>query len=232
MACKLSICSWNANSISNKIGELINFASHHDIDIILLNETKLKPDDRLRLKGFNVIRKDRPSIANAGAGGVAALIRKGIPFTTLNLHCSVENVAFRLQDATTIIAAYNSPHNNFSRSDLDTLTNAGNKVIVAGDLNSKHQSWNCARSNRNGTTLYAYQTDNDITIHHSTTHTHFPTNNMTPTTIDIVLTKNVNNITPIKSLSELSSDHNPILFSLASRIAAPRYKKITSYKHT
>lgn len=61
--------------------------------------------------------------------------------------------------------------------------------------------------------------------------THYPENGGTPTTIDIVVNKNVKNISELTALNELSSDHRPIKFEIGQMesnesLEAYNYKKI------
>lgn len=84
-----------------------------------------------------------------------------------------------------------------------------------GDLNARHDSWNCHTNNTNGITLKQFLDDNnDCALLHTDEHTHFPENNMRPTTIDIAITKNIENTTTLKVTQELNSDHNPIHLKL------------------
>ena len=56
----LRICTWNANSVRNKLGELIHFLSREKIDIMLITEIKLK-----RSKSVDITQQ---------GGGVAILV--------------------------------------------------------------------------------------------------------------------------------------------------------------
>lgn len=74
----LILFSWNANGISNKKAPLVHFLTDKNVDIILLNETKLTDRDKLKIRGYDMIRKDRPD--NEQGGGVAILIRHNVPY--------------------------------------------------------------------------------------------------------------------------------------------------------
>ena len=47
---KISICSWNANSIKNKIVELIEFLDRFDIGILMVNGTKCTKKYELKVR--------------------------------------------------------------------------------------------------------------------------------------------------------------------------------------
>lgn len=55
---------------------------------------------------------------------------------------------------------------------------------------------------------------------------------MTPTYIDIILNKNVSEITEPESIAELNSDHNPIVFQIKNQTKENSTKTVTTYKNT
>uniref|UniRef100_T1GUW3 Endonuclease/exonuclease/phosphatase domain-containing protein n=1 Tax=Megaselia scalaris TaxID=36166 RepID=T1GUW3_MEGSC len=60
----IKIVHWNAQGISNisKITELNNLLDNLNIDIVLLNETFLKPNHKFYLNNFNILRSDRETM--------------------------------------------------------------------------------------------------------------------------------------------------------------------------
>lgn len=197
---------------------------------MLINETKLKDTDNLKLKYYSVIKKCRHN----AAGGVAILIKQNIPHKILRLdyRTSIEYVGITLENNITIIAVYNNPRNYITESDIHQITKVGNRVILIGDLNARHRAWNCHIANRNGQTVYKYAQENNCTILHTHEPTHYPSNSSTPTTIDIAINKNVQNISQPIVKNELNSDHRPIIFTLGKAIRRPQPKAVFSYKNT
>ncbi|KAK9872681.1 hypothetical protein WA026_018815, partial [Henosepilachna vigintioctopunctata] len=55
---------------------------------------------------------------------------------------------------------------------------------------------------------------------------------MTPTIVDLILNKNVNNSTQSISLPELNSDHNPVVFCLRELPSEKIQKTFFNYKQT
>ncbi|KAJ0169161.1 hypothetical protein K1T71_014928 [Dendrolimus kikuchii] len=49
-----------------------------------------------------------------------------------------------------IVSAYLACQKTLIKKDLETLFNLGPAVIIAGDLNCKHEQWNCNTTNPNG----------------------------------------------------------------------------------
>ncbi|CAG5078573.1 Similar to X-element\ORF2: Probable RNA-directed DNA polymerase from transposon X-element (Drosophila melanogaster), partial [Cotesia congregata] len=189
------ICSCNSNGLKNKIGEVIEFLDRMSIDLFLIHETRLNSTDRIKIKNYSIIRRDKTS----AAGGIAIL-------------CLVIKLTSQLY----VVSAYCSPQVKFTAKDLDNIFNIGEKVLLIGDLNARHRTWNCHRINPRGTVLYNYSLKNNYCVQFTDKPTHYPTNNMTPTTIDIYVNKNVSQASELKVLDELNSGHNPIILSLGN----------------
>lgn len=78
----LRLASWNCNSIHRKQHELHNFITNNDIDIMCLQETWLKPNNRLNFPHYTIHRHDR---VNRRSGGVAILVKSAINQSALNI---------------------------------------------------------------------------------------------------------------------------------------------------
>lgn len=190
----LKISSWNANGVSNKKSSLINYLHDRQIDVMLINETKLKANDKLKIRGYTVLRKDRPNALRGG--GVAIVISNNVPYELIKTPCisSIEYLTIKLSDGTILTSVYNNPRNIYNRSDLDNLLNVGHKVLLIEDLNARHTTWNNRINNRNGNTLFDLTQTEPVIVYHTEDPTHFPTNGSQPTTIDLVINKNVQDI--------------------------------------
>ncbi|GIX98524.1 RNA-directed DNA polymerase from mobile element jockey [Caerostris darwini] len=150
-------------------------------------------------------------------GGTAIYIKNHIP------HHNIPSPTLNTVQ-TTIVQLYN--HNNpftvqsqrktptdpnrnfFSLQDLTTLHNTFNSYFMGGDFKSHHRHWNCFRANTFGKHLFKFTTDNRLHIATPPTPTR-----LTPSTIDIALIKNLNYNCNADSISALTSDHNPVLFT-------------------
>lgn len=226
----LRICTWNANGVRNKLGELIHFLSREKIDIMLITETKLKESESLKLRNYTTLQKCRHN----AAGGVAILVKQNIPYQSiaLNQRISIEYIGIKLLNNVSIVVVYNNPRNNFKSKDLKYLLDVSNKVLLIGDLNARHYTWNCHVNNANGTTLYKYSHENDCTIMYPNEATHYPTNSMTPTTIDIAVNKNVHDISQLVVKNDLNSDHRPVLLQIGDNTIEVSEKRIYNYRDT
>ena len=76
----LNIILWNAISVKNKITDLQNFLDIQNTDIAILTETWLAPSDKIRLRNYNIYRKDgTPTTQNKPRGGILIATHKNIP---------------------------------------------------------------------------------------------------------------------------------------------------------
>lgn len=94
-------------------------------------------------------------------GVVALLIRTKIKHQQAYIPRlrSLEAVAITLlinNINTTIVSAYQSPSYNMYTTDFDVILSNYNKIVIIGDLNSKHVNWKCNTTNVNGRKLYKY----------------------------------------------------------------------------
>lgn len=86
----LKILQLNVDSITFKMDELRQFVKKHDIDVFLIQETKLtKKDATPKFPGYTVKRKDRAQPKGKETdrgGGLPTGIRKTIPYKNLEKH--------------------------------------------------------------------------------------------------------------------------------------------------
>jgi hypothetical protein len=208
MTFNIKIATCNANGITNKIDELKTFLTTEKIDIMIIKETKLTTNDKLYFNNYKTYRHDRPTNTN-----------------------SIETITIELTNRVAVTAAYNRPENKFTKTDLKKIFERNRKLIVGGDFNAKHGDWNRGRSNANGNLLKKYTDDNDLTLNYTDEPTHYPENGMSPTTIDLFITKNVTIRRPT-TLTALNSDHNPVIITTDGQYRKNRTRTKITYKNT
>ena len=203
-----------------------------DVDIILLNETRLKSVHTFKVPGFDCYRVDRE---RSRGGGVAILIRNNISHCQFKLPETkmIEAVAIMINvDAKPLllVSAYCPKQGGEFKSDLDKLIAAASAVIVAGDLNAKHSFWNCKKSNKNGRTLLDLMSIREFNVEFPDKHTYYRKN--ASSTLDIALCKDVPSLTPLETLQQLSSDHLPVKFSLGGPVERADRTCLVSVSYT
>lgn len=176
----------------------------------------------LNHKDYFTYRLDRGG--NTIGGGVAICVRKGISHTLLphlNLEV-IESLGIKIHTSTGEIElhAVYYPGTSYStivfekfRKDIKTLTNRRNSFFICGDLNSKHVHWNCVRNNKAGQILFDEMNYSNYIIDNPPTPTYF-SHQANPSTLDIILTNNQHQFSPLQAHQELSSDHLPVTFQI------------------
>lgn len=209
------IAFWNAKSVRNKREELLEFIERYRVDVVLISETWLDSVDELKLPNFETYRSDRPT----WGGGVAILCKRWIDhmptptpvLTTLEATSIVVNFE---QGPVKIVSAYQTCTKSLVVADFVRVLDSNIPVIVAGDLNAKHPSWNSTKVNKRGRELFAYVEASNVLALGPKDHTHFPTNGDQSDVLDIALTKDIVHDAEVWTLAEMSSDHNPVILSL------------------
>ena len=220
----LNIAYWNANGIFKQKSIFQHFIEEQQTDIALLNETHLKQYHHWTFRNYTIIRTDRQTEAK---GGTAIVIRNSIPFEPVILPPlqHIEATAIKLltpQNPIHLVAVYKKPELPLIRPDLDVLQNLGPRVLLAGDLNSKHPAWNSRRRNKNGDRLYAYLPALKFQPYAPKEPTHFPINGGAPDILDIALSTEVDLLEDPRSINALQSDHNPVVFPIDHRHTIPQ----------
>ena len=190
----LCILLWNATSVRNKGKELHKLLNELDVDIAMITETWLTPTDAFALPGYTIVRKDRDiqTGKKKHAGGVLIAVHNRIQteHTTQPKTTHIESVTATIKTTPpiTIGAAYVSPANKITSSELDEITNknATKYYLIGGDYNAKHQLWNNLNRNANGSTLRKHSDAERYQIIHSPTYTHRQPNRR-PSNLDIFL---------------------------------------------
>ncbi|GFS44228.1 putative RNA-directed DNA polymerase from transposon X-element [Nephila pilipes] len=150
-------------------------------------------------------------------GGTALLVRSSLPHHVTPLQTTaIEGTSItverRNKASITIASVYKSPSKPLEKSDLQNLFANRRDVLVIGDLNAKHHTWNPNGGNRQVTIAYEYSKNNNLKIcapNQPTRVTHRTKNAI----IDICISKGIDRITS-ESIPALSSDHNPVLFTI------------------
>lgn len=220
---RLQIMHWNCQGITeySKAIELQLFLKEHSIDLLMLNETFLKPQHKLVLPGYKIYRNDRET----HGGGVAIAVRTSIihrlqkPFLTKTF----ENICVSIKignKEVLFIAAYCPRYARDFTSDLELLTSAEDYFLL-GDFNAKHSSWNCWESNTAGRELYNHQFSSNYYIYYPYEPTRIPQNECfrRSSTIDLLISNSTLNFTDVETHPfKLTSDHIPISFCINEHI--------------
>lgn len=147
----LRIAFFNADGVSTQKHLIQYFLLEQHIDILLLNESHLQPNQRWKIHNYIIIRTDRPGLK----GGTAIIYKDYLSVEQLTLPAlqSIEATGVKLHtpDSDIIfIAAYKAPPIPLNIDDIRKLSALGPRICITGDLNSKHSHWNSRIANTAG----------------------------------------------------------------------------------
>ncbi|GFY15052.1 probable RNA-directed DNA polymerase from transposon X-element [Trichonephila clavipes] len=197
---------------------MLDFIDKHAPDLLLLQETHLRPENSFSIPNYICYRNNRTNSAR-GWGGTAILIKRNIshfhvPYPTLltGVEATLVELTRTDQEPFLVVSIYVPPNPNYRNlgADLDALFQIFNTAMVAGDYNAKQTSWSCVSSDPRGNYLLKYITNIKLDLTAPPTPTHYGIDSAS--TLDYALIKNLNWPCTADSLAELSSDHNPIRF--------------------
>lgn len=208
----LKICQWNANGIIGKKEEMTVFLEEHKIDVMLLQETHLKPCKRFEIRNYDCYRNDRKV---KEGGGTAILIKRQVKHDELppckSTHLETTGIKIKtLEGDLNIYSVYLPPNKEMKKEEIKRLLEDNTPTIISGDLNAKHEDWNSKVNNLSGMRLKNIGEEEEINIIGPDEDTHIHKQNNTADVLDIILHKNIKWKLEVEVLNELSSDHLPI----------------------
>ena len=220
----LLLLLWNARSILGKKEEIQKILDDNKPHITCITETWLKNKNTLQLNGYEILRKDR-DFGRTG-GGVAFIVNKHLNYYQLQLqhypNGQIECIGVALHtihSTLNILLCYN-PSGYLDKNEIGFYRKQikGN-IIICGDFNAKHHSWNRSGTNPGGDTLYNYiNTSHDL---HLLTppflETRYNSFNNIETTLDLFIgnTDILLKTTEVNSLTTTgTSDHYPTALKL------------------
>src|SRR5699024_4657183 len=110
-------------------------------------------------------------------------------------------------------AVYCPPAAVMMEEDLEALLDERGSIIVAGDLNAKHTTWNSRRNNTRGTALFNFTSGRNVEVLGPNEPTHHGGIGQ-PDVLDIVIVKDLALEAHLDVVNDLSSDHLPVLLRL------------------
>lgn len=213
---QITILNWNANGVKRQKALLIDFLYRHQISIACITETHLIKTENFKISGYAIYRADRD--AQHASGGVAILVKQKINHNEIllpncqNLEIIGAQIKLNQSNPVNIISAYRQPNKKLLPHDLHSIFSATEATLLIGDLNSKNVFWGCRCNNPNGTLLNKIASENNLNVDAPPEYTYYPTRrNHLPDILDIVVSKNFNKTINQNVLTELDSDHLPVI---------------------
>lgn len=232
----VTLAFFNANGLAKQRALIADFLTRHQVDILLVQETFLKPAHRdPKIANYQLVRNDRLGRRNGGTLIYHKRSLHCIPLTSpplTDLEASVCRLSLTGHAPITLASCYLSPTKSLLSNDLAALLSLGSSVLLAGDFNSKNVLYNSATTNPNGRTLERLADSLNFDVIPPMTPTHYPfITSHQPSVLDLALLKNVTlRLHSIETLHELDSDHRPVLMHLGDPITStPETKTVVQW---
>lgn len=229
---------WNLKSIKSNFDNLKILIHNYSPDLVLLNETFLKPSYKFYIKNYIIYRQDRQD----GYGGIAILIKDNIFHNCQDLqfhfmHPNFQGQSIKVWDhkiEINIVNIYNPPNSKISSQNWETiLKSIDSPLIVMGDLNSHHTSWGSKNNDSNGKVIINSLEDFNLVLLNTGKPTRISLPNQHPSAVDLTLVSNrlASKCTWDTILDCGSSDHLPIICELDKDIPKPQREKENIYNY-
>ena len=174
MVFKHKIIQWNCRGLKPNYNEVSLLISEYNPSVFCFQETFLKPDDNISLRGFNVynyVHTDclRPS------GGASIFVKSSFPQRKIDLQTELQAtaVSVTLDREITICSVYIPPSFSLNSQHLDNLLQQlPSPYILLGDFNGHNILWGGQNNGSRGELIENFITKNDICIMNDKSYTY------------------------------------------------------------
>ena len=223
----------NAWGVKGKLDELEERLNKDEIDICLIQETKLKEgrDKTPVIPGYKFIRSDR---TGASGGGLAILVKKNISYEEVKRAqkggTEVLEIRVKMTQKTWLglTNIYISPLGNVGFSTEMRLDAVSTNGIVAGDFNGHSELWDeNIQCDDRGEEILSWATEHDLTILNDGSPTRLNPSTGAPSSPDITLADSKWASKCQWGVGECigASDHLPIYTKVISAVATQKTAK-------
>ena len=184
---KHKIIQWNCRGLKPNYNEVSLLISEYNPSVFCFQETFLKPDDNISLRGFNIynyVHTDclRPS------GGASMFVKSSFPQRKINLQTELQAtaVSVTLDREITICSVYIPPSFSLNSQHLDNLLQQlPSPYILLGDFNGHNILWGGQNNDSRGELIENFITKNDICIMNDKSYTYHSPSTKSFTSIDL-----------------------------------------------
>ena len=186
---KHKIIQWNCRGLKPNYNEVSLLISEYNPSVFCFQETFLKPDDNISLRGFivyNYVHTDclRPS------GGASIFVKSSFPQRKIDLQTELQAtaVSVTLDREITICSVYIPPSFSLNSQHLDNLLQQlPSPYILLGDFNGHNILWGGQNNDSRGELIENFITKNDICIMNDKSYTYHSPSTKSFTSIDLSL---------------------------------------------
>ncbi|GFW67012.1 putative RNA-directed DNA polymerase from transposon X-element [Trichonephila clavipes] len=216
----------SAQADANQMYGLIEASCNHSPDLILIQETHLRPSHNINIANYTCYRNDRPTSSdnNRAFGGTLILVKNAINHFSLptppmqTIEATIVILTPFDHDPISTVSVYippNSDEYTFT-IDIENLIQTSSNCVLFGDFNAPHTAWNCNTNSSRGVRLLDFTNLANLYIAYPDPPTRFGLNSAN--TLDIAIIRNFYYPYTINSLHELSSDHNPVMLNFTLKL--------------
>ena len=156
----LTLVHWNTQGSNEKIGFLQAEIAKHDIDVVLLQDTRLKKRQdgipKLRVDGYHTYHIPLSEDPAVQCHGLTTLVSNRVPSKLItqppDIGESTEVLSVKIWHENKPIDVHNIYRVEPANIDLSPIFTNGHTSIIAGDFNARHTSW-CRKDNTTGKDL-------------------------------------------------------------------------------
>ena len=211
----LRVLQWNADGLNTKIPELRTFLQDHEIDIAMIQESKLTPTKETpKIQGYISLRADR-KYAEYPGGGLITYIMDNLAYKShgRTQRGIVETQSFSIQQSASkwlkFTNVYIPPKAEADISWIPIPT----RGVIAGDLNGHSRLWDETQpADKRGEAILDYILLNDLAFLNDGTGTRINKDSLVESSPDVTL---VNQTLEDKCkwtvMEDIGSDHLPIV---------------------
>ncbi|GFS59777.1 probable RNA-directed DNA polymerase from transposon X-element [Trichonephila clavipes] len=220
----LKIGFWNANSLRNKIHEVREFVNEQNFDLFLVQETWLEPGIDPQIANYRLFKDDRIEFPHTVTRGGTAIYCKNeivhnrVPLpATPGIDATAVQIKIKNAPPLNIISAYirKSAQSRFPSEDFKKIFNSGSNCIIAGDFNASHVDWHNVKNTRYGISLRNLVSNlRGAKLVAPQTATHLQPRQRFGSVIDLAVFKHIPYNHSVRVLSDLSSDHYPVILEI------------------
>ena len=233
----------NIRGIRSKLNELKLFIKAEKPDFISLNETFLKPSFKVKIDGYNIIRKDR---VYGSHGGVAIIIKDTIITKEIIINNTTKTdnefliiealIPNKNQLNKLIISTIYCPKGKPCKNIIDNIALLNDNLIIMGDFNSKHTSFGSTKTDPSGQILYNLIQNNNFYPVNDDSPTHYDTYRDKFDVLDFIFVSNniLHQLSNYYTDDNLGSDHFSMfaIFGKVNKDKTPSIKNIKLYHKT
>ena len=235
----LTVMQWNCDRLSSCIADLEVWLAANDVDVALLQETKLRAEDgEVKVRGYEVVRKDRCRVGRSRwsrGGGLVTLVRTGWMYRRLACGLPGDDVVEALSVEVVspggtvwrVMNLYVPPEGVVEEVGvsgmLDRLRAGGEeRWIVGGDLNAHNGAWDSkVRADARGEEVLSWADDRGLFVLNDGCVTRVARGVGTESSPDVTLcSEALIDCLEWSVRRELGSDHFPILISHKSDVSS------------